>query len=430
MERLVGIPIETALNGMRGLKYLRTTSLAGLNDVKCIFEYGTDYWAARQEVINRLGFVANLPQGVQPALSPWSPTGEVVRYVLEGPGYTLYQLKAVQDWVLTRLLKQVPGVIDVTGFGGMVKEYQVLLDMRLMKQYGVTMKQVEDAIEGANANVGGNILTLGSQAHNVRALGLFGEGIDSLDPAVVSQAAVLQSQKIEDINRVVVTTLSDGAPIYVKHIAKAVIGNRPRLGIVGRTTVDHRDHSIEKDEEDVVEGIVLMRKYEQSLPTSDAVLKKLKEIEDERRLPAGMHVKIFNRRTDLVHVTTHNVRHNLVVGMSLVIAVLFVFLGNLSSAGIVALMIPLALLFSVSVLYNRGESANLLSIGAIDFGIIVDSSVIIVENIYRHIATPSADRSKPLIQRIAEASLEIERRLFLYGDHCLRVHSALFDDGP
>ena len=172
----------------------------------------------RQEVINRLGFVANLPQEFDRrfAMEP----GEVVRYVLEGPGNTLYQLKAVQDWVLTRLLKQVPGVIDVTGFGGMVKEYQVLLDARLMKQYGVTMKQVEDAIEGANANVGGNILTLGSQAHNVRTLGLFGEGIDSLDPAVVSQAAVLQSQKIEDINRVVVTTLSDGAPIYVKHIAK------------------------------------------------------------------------------------------------------------------------------------------------------------------------------------------------------------------
>ena len=167
MERLIGIPIETALNGMRGLIHMRSTSIAGLNDIKCIFEYGADYWASRQEVINRLGFVSSLPQGVQPVLSPWSPTGEIVRYVLEGPGYTLYQRKAVQDWVLTRLLKQVEGVIDVTGFGGKVKEYQVLLDMSLMRQYGVTMKQVEEAIEADNKNIGGNIITLGSQAHNV-----------------------------------------------------------------------------------------------------------------------------------------------------------------------------------------------------------------------------------------------------------------------
>ncbi len=412
MERLVGIPVETVLHGMRGLKYMRSTSLAGLNDIKCIFEYGTDYWLARQEVINRLGFVSNLPQGVQPALSPWSPTGEIVRYVLEGPRYTLYQLKAVQDWVMTRQLKQVPGVIDVTGFGGTVKEYQVLLDTRLMRQYGVTLKQVEDAIQGANANVGGNILALGAQAHNVRALGLFGEGKDSLEPSVASQSLTIEAEKLEDVNRVVVTTLTDGAPIYVKNIARVIVGNQPRLGMVARTLLSERDHSIEKDEDDVVEGIVLMRKYEQSLPTSERVLEKLKEIEDQHLLPEGMSIRIFNQRTDLVHVTRDNVIHNLVVGMGLVVAVLFIFLGNLTSAGIVAVMIPLALLFSISVLYNRGESANLLSIGAIDFGIIVDSSVIIVENIYRHVATPSADRSTPLIDRIAEASHEIERALF------------------
>ena len=174
MERLIGIPIETALNGMPGLENLRSTSVAGLNDIKCQFAYGTDYWSARQEVINRIGFVANLPPGVQPGLSPWSPTGEIVRYVLEGPGYTTNQLKAVQDWVLQRTLKTVPGVIDVTGYGGTVKQYQVLVDTRLLRQYNVTLKQVEDAIDNSNANVGGDILTLGSQAHNVRALGLLG----------------------------------------------------------------------------------------------------------------------------------------------------------------------------------------------------------------------------------------------------------------
>src|SRR6516164_10009070 len=152
MERLVSIPIETALNGMRGLKYLRSTSLAGLNDIKCIFEYGTDYWAVRQEVINRITFVSNLPAGVTPGLSPWSPTGEIVRYVLEGPRYNLNQLKAVQDWVLNRALKQVNGVIDVTGFGGTVKQYQVLLDPVKMRQFNVTMEQVEQAILKSNEN--------------------------------------------------------------------------------------------------------------------------------------------------------------------------------------------------------------------------------------------------------------------------------------
>src|SRR5947208_1343874 len=154
MERLIGIPVETALNGMPGLEYLRSTSIAGLNDVKCQSAYGTDYGAARQEVLNRLAAV-DLPAGIKPGLSPWSPTGEIVRYVLEGPGYTTNQLKAVQDWVLNPLLKQVPGVIDVTGYGGTVKQYQVLLDTRLLEQYAVSMAQVEEAIARSNANVGG-----------------------------------------------------------------------------------------------------------------------------------------------------------------------------------------------------------------------------------------------------------------------------------
>src|SRR6516162_5606352 len=236
MERLVGIPLETALNGMPGLEMLRSTSVAGLNDIKCQFAYGTDYWAARQEVINRIGMVNTLPPGVQPGLSPWSPIGEIVRYVLEGPGYTLNQLKAVQDWVLTRALKTVPGVIDVTGYGGTVKQYQILVDTRLLRQYNVTLQQVEDAISKSNANIGDDILTLGSQSHNVRALGLVG-----------------------------------------------------RVG-----------------ENDVVEGIVLMRKYEKSKEVSEKVLEKLEELNHSGLLPKGMHLRIFNQRTELIHVTTHN----------------------------------------------------------------------------------------------------------------------------
>jgi cobalt-zinc-cadmium resistance protein CzcA len=414
MERLIGIPLEMALTGMPGLEDLRSTSVAGLNDIKCQFKYGTDYWTARQEVINRIGMVSNLPEKVTPGLSPWSPTGEIVRYVLESdrPQYDTNDLKAVQDWVVNRALKTVPGVIDVTGYGGTVKQYQVLLDSRLMRQYGVTLSQLEDAIKSNNANVGGDILPLGSQAHYVRAIGLLGGGVDPLDPARVSEGYLLVADKLRDIETVKVDS-HNGVPIFVKQLAKVVVGHRPRLGKVGRTTkYDPHLGTRARDDDDVVEGIVLMRKYEKSLPTAEGVAEKLDKIQKSGLLPKGMKITVFNQRTDLVNVTTENVVHNLLVGMGLVVLVLFVFLGDVASSGIVAIMIPLALLFSVTVLYVQGKSANLLSIGAVDFGIIVDSSVIIVENVFRHITAKHADRTRPLIDRIAEASAEIERARF------------------
>ena len=404
IERLITIPIEIALNGMPGLVHLRSTTLAGLSDVKCVFSYDTDYWRARQEVINRIAMITNLPQGVTPNLSPWSPTGEIVRYVLEGPGYTLNELKAVQDWVLERQLRTVPGVIDVSGFGGTVKQYQVLVDPWQLGHYNITLQQVQDAISKSNANIGGDIITLGSQSHNVRGIGLLGKGIDPLDPQNAPKRAEYVDQKLEDIRNVVITQYK-GIPILVSHVAKVVEGHQPRLGFVGRDAGG-------KTENDVVEGIVLMRKYEKSKPVTDAVKEKIEEIQKRKLLPPGMKIKIFNERSELVHVTTENVVHNLVVGMLLVIGILFIFLGDLASAGIVAIMIPLALLFSVLVLYVQGKSANLLSIGAVDFGIIVNSSTIIVENIYRHITAHNADRSRPLIDRIIDASTEIERALF------------------
>src|SRR5262245_59535659 len=226
MERLIGIPLEMALVGMPGLEDLRSTSVAGLNDIKCQFAYGTDYAKARQEVINRIGFVNNLPPGVTPGLSPWSPTGEIVRYVLEGPGYDLNQLKAVQDWVLNRALKTVPGVIDVTGYGGTVKQYQVLIDTRLLRQYNVTLQQVEDAISRSNGNVGGDLLSMGSQAHIVRAIGLLGGGRDSLEPANAHDAFTIEAEKLEDIQDVVIT-VTNGIPIYVRQVAKVEINHRP-----------------------------------------------------------------------------------------------------------------------------------------------------------------------------------------------------------
>ncbi len=397
VERLITIPLETALNGIPGLEYIRSTSISGLSDIKCQFAYGTNYGASRQEVLNRLNGV-ELPAGVTPELSPWSPTGEIVRYVLEGPGYSTNQLKATQDWVLNRIFKQVPGVIDVVGFGGTIKQYQVLVDTRLMQQYHVSLADVEQAIAKSNSNVGGDVLTLGTQSHNVRAIGLLGGGQDPLDLANIKDAAAIEAAKIEDIRNVVVSTSKDGTPVYVYHVAKVIIGNQPRQGIVGRG-----------EENDVVEGIVMMRKGEKSLATAQAVAAKIKQIEEEGLLPPGMKLRYFNQRTDLVHVTTHNVMHNLLVGVSLVILVLFVFLGDIKSALIVALVIPLALLFAISLLYFQGMSANLLSIGAVDFGIIVDSSVIIVETIFRHLSEPSADRSRSLIDRIADASHSVER---------------------
>ena len=400
MERLIGIPLETALNGMPGLKYLRSTSISGLNDIRCQFLYGTDYQAARQEVLNRIAHV-DLPNGVKPELSPWSPTGEIVRYVLEGPGYTTNQLKAVQDWVIDRSLKQVPGVIDVVGYGGTIKQYQVQIDTRLLKQYGLTMQSVEDAIARSNANVGGDLITLGAQSHNIRAVGLLGGGVDPLDPANVDNAINIENQKVDDIRNVVITTSPEGGPIQVSNVARVVVGHRPRLGIVGRG-----------DEDDVIEGIVMLRKGEKSLPTAEAVAAKMQEIQDEGLLPKGMSLKVFNQRTDLVHVTTHNVMHNLVVGVGLVITVLLVFLGDLTSAAIVALVIPMALLFAISVLLAQGKSANLLSIGAVDFGIIVDSSVIIVETIFRHLTEHGADHSRPLKERIAEGCQGVQRPIF------------------
>src|SRR5262249_47415422 len=312
IERLITIPIEIALNGMPGLHHLRSTTLAGLSDIKCVFTYDTDYWKARQEVINRIAMITNLPQGVTPNLSPWSPTGEIVRYILHGPQYTLNELKAVQDWVLERQIRTVPGVIDVTGFGGTVKQYQVLVDPWQLGHYNITLQQVQDAISKSNANIGGDILTLGSQSHNVRGIGLLGKGEDPLDPEKASHRAELVDQKLEDIRNVVITQYK-GIPILVSHVARVVEGHQPRLGFVGRN-----------QESDVVEGIVLMRKYEKSLPVTDAVKDKFREIEQRKLLPPGMKIQIFNERSELVHVTTHNVRHNLLMGMGLVILILFI----------------------------------------------------------------------------------------------------------
>jgi cobalt-zinc-cadmium resistance protein CzcA len=352
VERQVTIPLETGLAGMPGLDHIRSQSLFGLSDVKCYFNWGTEYKDARQEVINRLQFVT-LPNGLQASISPWNAIGEVFRYFVRGKGYSLRDLKTAEDWILEREFKAVPGVIDVTSFGGETKQYQVEVDPYRLRGQKLTLTQVTQAIANANQNVGGQRLTLGEQAYTVRGLGLF--------------------KSPHDIENVVVQT-TNGIPVRVRDVAAVSEGSRPRLGIVGHDR-----------EDDVVQGIVLMRYGGETKPTLEGIHRRVAYIRSHHLLPPGMDIEPYYDRGDLVRVTTHTVMENLLLGMVLVSVVLFLFLGNTRGALIAAVNIPLALLCAFCGMVVGGTPANLISLGAVDFGIIVDSTVIAVENIFRHL---------------------------------------------
>jgi cobalt-zinc-cadmium resistance protein CzcA len=354
VERQVTIPLETGLAGMPGLDHIRSQSLFGLSDVKCYFNWDTRYKDARQEVINRLQFVT-LPGGLQASISPWNAIGEVFRYVVRGKGYSLRDLKTAEDWILEREFKAVPGVIDVTGFGGETKQYQVEVDPYRLRGQKLTLSQVTQAIANSNQNVGGQRLTLGEQAYTVRGLGLL--------------------RGVHDLENVVVQTTS-GVPVRVRDVARVVEGARPRLGIVGKDRDD-----------DVVQGIVLMRYDGETKPTLEGIHRRIAIIRDHHLLPPGMEIAPYYDRGSLVRVTTRTVMHNLLLGMVLVSVVLFLFLGNVRGALIAAINIPLALLFAFCGMVVGDTPANLISLGAVDFGIIVDSTVIVVENIFRHLGS-------------------------------------------
>jgi cobalt-zinc-cadmium resistance protein CzcA len=436
VERLVTVPLEVQLAGMPGLKYTRSKSLTGLSHLRNQFEYGFDYNKARQEVINRLGAVTGLPNGVNPTLSPMTPTGELLRYTIKNPQdalgrelYTLNDLKALQDWVLQREFKRIPGVIDVTGFGGTVKRYEVRPDPRLLQSYSLSLNQVQNALTNGNLNVGADVLFQGDLSMPVRGVGLYGRGLDPAqeilgwkDAAVAAQHLRLEEAKrLIQIRKTVVATVNN-QPIDIDHIVEGgpltspgmlsdkgvVVGYQTRLGKVGRSI---RINGQWVDEPDIVQAIVLMRKYEDTLATLTKINAKLDELDDTPgRLPPGVYLDRIFDKSQLIHVTTETVRENLAMGMGLVFVVLLMFLSNIRSALIVAINVPLALLFAFSVLFMRGKSANLLSIGAVDFGIIVDSSVIMVENIYRHISAGEyADL--PLKERIIRASAEVRHAL-------------------
>ncbi|HEY5315734.1 MAG TPA: efflux RND transporter permease subunit, partial [Pirellulales bacterium] len=452
VERQVTIPLEVALAGMPGLKYTRSKSLFGLSHLRNQFEYGVDYKSARQEVINRLQFVDNLPPGTSPSLSPQSPTGEIMRYTLRSPTdalgrdiYSLNDVKSLQDWVLERQFRRVPRIIDIVSGGGSVKRYEIHPDPERMVRYGITLDKLQNAVQNSNANVGGDYLVEGENLLNVRGIGLIGGGLDPTRAPQVLRARHPaaaanyirgeEDRRVMRIRQVVITSINslpirvedvvEGGPLrYVEDIGKqgVVVGNLPRLGRValsrpelkadGTEALDKGGNRIWVDEPDKVQGIVLLRKNEASLPALHDLEQKIEQLNgDQTTMLPGVKVEPYYDRSELIHVTTETVHENLVLGMVLVTVILLMFLSNIRSALIVAVNIPLALLFAFAMLFLRGKSANLLSIGAVDFGIIVDSSVIMVENIYRHLAS-GENLGLPLRERILSATREVEKSLF------------------
>jgi cobalt-zinc-cadmium resistance protein CzcA len=381
MERYITIPIEVQMAGIPNVKTVRTISLFGLSDVKVQFTYDFTYSQAEQWVINRLSQLPPLQNAAQPAISPASPTGEIYRYRLAGPsGFSVTDLKTIQNWIVERRFKAVPGVIDVTGWGGRTKTYDATVDLRKLTHYGLTLPQVIQALNNSNINVGGQTINFGAQAAVVRGIGL----VHSLDDM-----------------RNTALSASGGSPVLLRDIAEVTVGHKPRLGIAGQDADD-----------DVVEGVVLMRRGQQSLSTLKRLKAEIERVNHDGTLPPGVRVEKIYDRTDLIDVTTRTVLHNMVAGIVLIFLVQWIFLGNLRSAIIVATTIPFALFFAVTLLLVFGESANLLSVGAIDFGLIVDASVIMVENIFRHLsyspaAQPAPARLGGKPGRIARAAAEV-----------------------
>ena len=472
VEKLVTIPLERELANMPGLKYMRSKSLFGLAHLRNQFDYGIDYERAKQDVINRLQ-QAPLPPGVTPQISPASPTGEILRYTLRSPQdtrpraedaavvagpycgtfpgnvpwaalalaarprdiYTLNDLKSLQDWVLQRELVRLPRIAGVTSAGGSVKRYEVQPDPERLKRYGITLGQLQNAIAGSNADVSGDFLVQGHTVQVVRGLGLIGGGQDPMQPALALKSPYLAAARlraeerlrIRQIRRIVITAVNN-QPVRVEDVVDGgpvsreeelgrrgvVVSHQTRMGRVSLSRPVRGADGIEvwKDEDDKVQAIVLLRKGAESLPALRDVQAKIKELnETPGRLLPGVQIEPYYDRTELIGVTTETVRENLVLGLVLVTVILLMFLSNVRTALIVALNIPLALAFAFLVLFVRGKSANLLSIGAVDFGIIVDSSVIMVENIYRHLSFGD-QAGLPLKQRILHACKEVERSLF------------------
>ncbi len=381
MERYYTIPIEVGLAATPGVDIIRSTSFYGLSFVRVTFYYGVDYYFALTQTAINLQQNVNLPNSIVPQIQATSLVGEIYRYQVVGPPhFGLTNLRTVQDWVLQRRLLTVPGVVQLNTWGGTTKEYDVDVDLHKLDAYGVTLPQVISALGNANANVGGRTINFGQQSVNIRGVGLMDSG---------GSADLTQGYKVEDIENVPLSQ-SNGVPVFVKDVAKASVGYVPRLGKAGR---DHED--------DVVAAIVIMNR---TLHTNDVVPRvkaEIQKINTDGSLPPGVKLVPFYDRTQLVAITTATVLHNLIFGCLLIFVIQWVFLGDLRSAIIVGANIPFALFFSIIILVIRGEDANLLSVGAIDFGIIVDAAVILVENIYRNFQA-SVETRHQLLQDLAD----------------------------
>jgi cobalt-zinc-cadmium resistance protein CzcA len=374
IERYITIPIEVQMAGIPHVTAVRTISLFGLSDVKVQFTYDFTYDEAQQWVINRLSQLAPLPNGATPQISPESPIGEIYRYrVVAPPGFSVTDLKTIQNWILERRFKAVPGVIDVIGWGGKTKTYEITVDLDRLLAQGITLPQVLQALNNSNINVGGQTVNFGPQAAIVRGVGL----IHSMDQ--------IRDTMITSVN---------GVPVRIGDVATVTAGHQPRLGIAGQD-----------DDDDIVQGTVLMRRGEQSMPTIRRVEAEVAKIDDSSILPPGVRIERIYDRSDLINITTRTVLHNMVFGIVLIFFVQWLFLGNLRSALVVATTVPFALFFAITMLVLRGESANLLSVGAIDFGLVVDATVIMVENIFRHLAEPPT----PLRRRTLESARRAAR---------------------
>jgi cobalt-zinc-cadmium resistance protein CzcA len=435
VEQQVTIPVEIQMAGIPHLQHLRSTSLAGLSSVMLIFDDDSTDKDNRQEVFQRLGQVT-LPAGLQPQMgTDWSPVGQIYWYTLRStnPAYDGMELKSLEDWKLEKEFKSVPGVVDVSSFGGMTREYQVRVDPDKLIAYGLSIGQVEQQIANNNVNAGGNFIEQGEQQVNIREVGLY--------------------RNVGDIENTVLKA-QNGTALRVKDIATVVQGPKIRLGQIGKTCrfgatpvtesdpTARPDPCVERvdkdgkpiviqredgkliDNDDVVEGIVLLQKGDNSDAVLEGIHQKVAELND-RVLPPGVKIVPFLDRSDLLHYTTHTVIKNLTEGIVLVVIILFLFLGNVRGAVIVALTMPFALLFAAICLDLRNTPANLLSLGALDFGMVVDGSVVMIENIVRHLSH-ARKQGMTASQQIREAAHEVQRPVFYARGMIIAAYLPIF----
>jgi cobalt-zinc-cadmium resistance protein CzcA len=395
IERYVTIPIEIQMAGIPHVTSVRTISLFGLSDVKVQFTYDFTYDQAEQWVINRLAQLPPLVNAATPQISPTSPIGEIYRYQVVGPpGYSVTDLKTLEDWILERRFKAVPGVVDVTGWGGKTRTYDVDVDQQRLQHYAVTLPQVLQALGNSNVNVGGQTVDVGPQSAVVRGVGLI--------------------HSVEDIGHTMVA-LNHGVAVRVDDVAKIQIGHQPRLGIAGLG-----------DNDDIVQGIVLMRRGAESMPTIERVKAEVSRINRSGLLPPGVHIERIYDRSDLIRLTTATVLHNVLAGIVLIFLLQWAFLGNLRSAMIVACTIPFALAFAIGLMLLRGESANLLSVGAIDFGLIVDATVIMVENIFRHLGeSAEARRAGGALLQVVRGNTQFRGKFAVIANAATEVNQSI-----